>query len=1101
MKKAGLEASDSPAKKLKLEAVHAAEVAKLRRQIRELEEARANLLRATKPLTQPLELAISAEAAKRKAVEAELEALKRERIDAAAAREAAEAAERNAADAISARDQIEAQAAQELLRTKEFISSHDDKLERVRHYAESVEVLIRKVDEENAAIEARWRGACDAEIERGRLQTALKVASVKHEALEASEQARTAARVAQLGSKHAQVLAASAEVKATAAVVVQMEQAAAEQRARQSSEKDALLREATEARLEALELEHAAHKAQYEARLGATGDAGDASMAEAEARVKALEKQTSAMKAEVACLFEWNTAKTHEAHLTAIVKARAAQLLQGEMAAKLRRIEAEVRNCPQASSGLHPQVLEQAVADAAAALEYATSEARAKALYAETISGASIELEKQTAAVILAAERERTAAERDGASLRAAAVEKAADAVQRAYAKAEELKTTAFREYQAALKAELSENTAKGGAGGAGESSSSSSSSKGSSGGGGASGGGGGGGGRGGGGGGGGGDGGGRKSPSQLDGKSSTAAKRAHATTMWADFTSSLFKGNDSEDAKLLRGVFDSIDADGGGTIDQAELKVALQSAGRECTDAQIVRMMRICDEDGDGQIDFDEFVHILKVVNAAAKLDALQVKLAARRKRRPTKEEAAEFARKAAAEAAESAVAEAKTTRGDEAAAAASEASLESLRAFHARTSVVLEHKLSDAQKQLEGWLYDAEKAKSGSIERLEAPSSPWKKKVALIDGKLGEETRALSKKFARASQTATVKLESALAEAAEKRNKVLAENKRACEEAIAAEREQQRKIEAEENRMQKDAAAAADSTAVQAAASRWARYLESGLVTGDASNCTQFADVERALELAEEALASRQRAAFAAKATTAQATKQAAADVERASVALGKAQEGVQTRLEAASHAFAARQAETDAKRALALERKKKAEEAVVPSNGQEDAGGDGQKQALAEAEAAQEAETRAKEAVAQAEADHARAEAEATAAIEQERRAADAALALTEAQLEVAEEQVRRLAAFQLAADEASVARKEVQARRAKVEKDRRSKEDARMRSQHGAISRRPGGKKVLDFVQRHAQRHLAAQREQLKSQLNEQGRSRSASPTSP
>lgn len=61
MKKAGLEASDSPAKKLKLEAVHAAEVAKLRRQIRELEEARANLLRATKPLTQPLELAISAE--------------------------------------------------------------------------------------------------------------------------------------------------------------------------------------------------------------------------------------------------------------------------------------------------------------------------------------------------------------------------------------------------------------------------------------------------------------------------------------------------------------------------------------------------------------------------------------------------------------------------------------------------------------------------------------------------------------------------------------------------------------------------------------------------------------------------------------------------------------------------------------------------------------------------------------------------------------------------------------------------------------------------------------------------------------------------------
>lgn len=50
----------------KMEAVHAAEVHKLQRKIADLEEARANLLRATKHLTQPLEQAHSAEVSKRR---------------------------------------------------------------------------------------------------------------------------------------------------------------------------------------------------------------------------------------------------------------------------------------------------------------------------------------------------------------------------------------------------------------------------------------------------------------------------------------------------------------------------------------------------------------------------------------------------------------------------------------------------------------------------------------------------------------------------------------------------------------------------------------------------------------------------------------------------------------------------------------------------------------------------------------------------------------------------------------------------------------------------------------------------------------------------
>ena len=73
-------------------------------------------------------------------------------------------------------------------------------------------------------------------------------------------------------------------------------------------------------------------------------------------------------------------------------------------------------------------------------------------------------------------------------------------------------------------------------------------------------------------------------------------------------------------------------DRDGGGTIDKDELKLALSESGREHTDAQIIAMMRMGDEsaygNGDGEVNFKEFVHIMKVVNAASKLDKFQGKL-----------------------------------------------------------------------------------------------------------------------------------------------------------------------------------------------------------------------------------------------------------------------------------------------------------------------------------------------------------------------------------------------------------------------------------------------------------------------------------------
>lgn len=58
---------------------------------------------------------------------------------------------------------------------------------------------------------------------------------------------------------------------------------------------------------------------------------------------------------------------------------------------------------------------------------------------------------------------------------------------------------------------------------------------------------------------------------------------------------------------------------------------------------------------------------------------------------------------------------------------------------------------------RQLEEWLSDAEKTKKDALERLDAPSAAWRKKVTLLEGKLGEQQRAIQKKLANATQVAT--------------------------------------------------------------------------------------------------------------------------------------------------------------------------------------------------------------------------------------------------------------------------------------------------------------------------------------------------------
>jgi hypothetical protein len=68
-----------------------------------------------------------------------------------------------------------------------------------------------------------------------------------------------------------------------------------------------------------------------------------------------------------------------------------------------------------------------------------------------------------------------------------------------------------------------------------------------------------------------------------------------------------------SEDViELYRTVFGMLDLDSGGTIEEEELRIGLQSIGRQIDEGEISEMLQEVDESGDGEIDFAEFLQFM---------------------------------------------------------------------------------------------------------------------------------------------------------------------------------------------------------------------------------------------------------------------------------------------------------------------------------------------------------------------------------------------------------------------------------------------------------------------------------------------------------
>ena len=69
---------------------------------------------------------------------------------------------------------------------------------------------------------------------------------------------------------------------------------------------------------------------------------------------------------------------------------------------------------------------------------------------------------------------------------------------------------------------------------------------------------------------------------------------------------------DDMLDDRKIKEMFDLFDADGGGSIDVAELTQALVTLGISDTKDEIDRLVAQIDADGSGEIEFEEFVEVM---------------------------------------------------------------------------------------------------------------------------------------------------------------------------------------------------------------------------------------------------------------------------------------------------------------------------------------------------------------------------------------------------------------------------------------------------------------------------------------------------------
>ena len=74
-----------------------------------------------------------------------------------------------------------------------------------------------------------------------------------------------------------------------------------------------------------------------------------------------------------------------------------------------------------------------------------------------------------------------------------------------------------------------------------------------------------------------------------------------------------MMKAKDTDREKEIQEAFRFFDKDGNGFISAAELGQVVASLGEKITEEEVDKMIQEADTDGDGQVNYEEFVRIIK--------------------------------------------------------------------------------------------------------------------------------------------------------------------------------------------------------------------------------------------------------------------------------------------------------------------------------------------------------------------------------------------------------------------------------------------------------------------------------------------------------
>ena len=387
--------------------------------------------------------ALAAEVVLREAAEAELADLNASTSDVSAARESELVAKQEAAQARDARVKMEGLLNQQLLRAKEFMSSIDERVEKVRHYADSLEEALAKTETEKDALHVRAKEITEAEVACTQLQATVDLAAQRHAAAESAEQAVAPLRAFQLEMLEANVETAHALAAAAAAEMAKNEALASIE----GSRNDSALKKEADVKTSALVMDMETVEAEMASKQEVAATVAQAKLDVAEANVRAADAIATQAKLEtVAFANLWASAS---AALRATTEAReyTAQLLAAEVEAKQIEIDARVRAAPAEPA----TKLATVEAEAAAAFECAGIEAVARASAAAAVADATLEAEKGSSAVREEALSAEAEANLEKAGGEAATALDAANAASEAKLEAETRKARAHEECTASV--------------------------------------------------------------------------------------------------------------------------------------------------------------------------------------------------------------------------------------------------------------------------------------------------------------------------------------------------------------------------------------------------------------------------------------------------------------------------------------------------------------------------------------------------------------------------------------------------------------------------------------------------------------------------